>query len=131
MKHNLLKTKTLVFGTFLALIVSAGNLDAQMIAPNNQEVIVYVKESDDKTFDNIKQSLINAGGVTMVGYCGSQQMFYMLVDRNRHADDLFLDGLFRTLNMSFDIKTGATIAQATEACTTGYVAFPADNHSAR
>jgi ribosomal protein L18 len=115
----------------LALFCTAGNLKAQIIAPNNQELIVYVKQTDDKNRETIKQDLLNAGGVSLVGYCGSQQMFYVLVDRNRHADDLFLEAIFRNLNMTYEIKTGASIAQALAGCANGYIAFPADNHSAR
>lgn len=131
MKHNLLRTSTLTFGLFLALICLSGNLKAQLIAPNNQELIVFVKQTDEKNFQSIKQGLINAGGISLVGYCDSQHMFYVLVDRNRHADDLFLESLFRSMNMTYEIKTGATIAQARAGCANGYTAFPADNHSSR
>lgn len=131
MKHNLLKTNTLAFGLFLALICSAGNLKAQLVAPNNQELIVFVKQTDEKNFENIKQGLINAGGISLVGYCDSQHMFYVLVDRNRHADDLFLESIFRNMNMTYEIKIGASIAQAQSGCANGYIAFPADNHSSR
>ncbi len=131
MKHNLLRTNILTFGLFLALICSAGNLKAQLITPNNQELIVFVKQTDEKNFETIKRDLINAGGISLVGYCGSQHMFYVLVDRNRHADDLFLETIFRNLNMTYEVKVGASIAQAHAGCANGYIAFPANNHSSR
>ena len=131
MKHKLLITKTLVCSCFFVLTLLCSNLKAQNANPAYQEVLVFVKQADEKNTETIRQRLRSAGGVVVSGYCGQQHIFYMLVDRNVHADDLFLDGIFRSLNLTFEPKIGVSIAQAQAACSNGYIAYPLENHSSR
>ncbi|MDF2436515.1 MAG: hypothetical protein K0Q95_891 [Bacteroidota bacterium] len=82
------------------------------------ELIIQVPLASEKTNTLIKQAFLSYSGVTWVGKCNEQKLFFITVDRSLQQSNEFLEQTFRTLSLDYEIKIGTSIEKAKNDCLT-------------
>ena len=70
----------------------------------------------ERNLDAIISELVALNGISYVGFCPSQNVILLRVDRRKHGDDKYILDKFTGKQLEVHVKTGATILQVISAC---------------
>ncbi|HEX8516200.1 MAG TPA: hypothetical protein VF868_08370 [Bacteroidia bacterium] len=93
-----------------------GSINTPVLIAARENVIIQVPLSGDKTHTLIVQALTAYPGVTYVGKCLDQNMYFIIVDRSVQPGNGFIEDIFRNLSLEHFIKTGTPMEKAISDC---------------
>ena len=104
------------------LLVAAGvfllSAPASSFQNTYEELIIQVPGvHPDRNLEAVSGELTGLNGIIVTGFCPSQSLLLLKVDRKIQHDDKLLLEVFYTRKLEAHIKTGVTIQQVTEKCT--------------
>jgi hypothetical protein len=83
----------------------------------NNELILQFPKVDDKSYAQVRSTLASVQGVTVDGYCVTNQVFVLIIDRTILPGDEPIFVALKNANCGeYYVKTGATAADVYASC---------------
>lgn len=91
--------------------------ESAVFAVANNELLIQFPRIDDKTYPQIRSVIASIPGVTVDGYCATNQIFVLNIDRTIQPGDEAIFAALKTGDCGeYYVKTGATAANVYAAC---------------